>query len=191
MFGRKKEAQNEETVETVETVETEIPEEEETAEETVEAQAEIVDEKQQALDAALKKQEEYLAMAQRLQAEFDNYRKRNATATSEARDDGTRQALTAMLAVLDNFERALDACEEGNAFKEGVELIFRQMKDAMVALGLEDVDTTVPFDPNVHHAVMQCPADEEHPSGTIVTVFQKGYSAKGRVIRAAMVQVAQ
>jgi len=134
---------------------------------------------------------EYLAHAQRLQAEFDNYRKRNATATADARDEGTRQALTALLPVLDNLERALAAETENTAFKEGVDMILRQMQDAMANLGLETVDTDVPFDPNVHHAVMQCAADEEHPAGTIVAVFQKGYSARGRVLRAAMVQVAQ
>ncbi len=134
---------------------------------------------------------EYLEHAQRLQAEFDNYRKRNATATADARDEGIRQALTAMLPVLDNFERAV-ASESGDAaFKEGVEMILRQMQDVMTGLGLETVDTDTAFDPNVHHAVMQCEADEEHPSGTIVTVLQKGYSARGRVLRPAMVQVAQ
>ena len=134
---------------------------------------------------------EYLSHAQRLQAEFDNYRKRNVTAMADSRDDGARQVLTAMLPVLDNLERALAAETEDSAFKEGVEMILRQMQDTMTGLGLEPVDTDIPFDPNVHHAVMQCDADDEHPAGTIVTVFQKGYTARGRVLRAAMVQVAQ
>jgi len=146
----------------------------------------------EALAQAEAKRDEYLGMAQRVQADFENYRRRNVAAVSEAREEGIRQSLTAFLHVLDSFERALGAAgEEKGPFRDGVELICRQMKDTMTALGLEEIDASGVFDPNVHHAVMQSPADEDHPAGSVVAVLQKGYTAKGRVLRPAMVQVAQ
>ncbi len=167
-----------------------VPQEEPETEEPT-GEAEAAEPERDPIAEAEAKAAEYLSHAQRLQAEFDNYRKRNVSAMADSRDEGTRQALAAMLPVLDNLERALAAEAEDTPFKQGVDMILRQMQDAMAGLGLEAVDTGIPFDPNVHHAVMQCEADDEHPAGTIVNVFQKGYTARGRVIRAAMVQVAQ
>lgn len=137
----------------------------------------------------------YLELCQRTRAEFENYKKRNATLRTESIDEGVREAVTALLPVIDNLERALNVDTESESTKavvEGVEMTISQMAGVLESLGLEEIKAEGEvFDPNFHHAVMQGEADDDHPEGTIMEVFQKGYKLRGRIIRHSMVKVAK
>ena len=127
----------------------------------------------------------------RLQADFENFRRRTAKEKEELAAVITQNLLTDFLPLLDNFERAM-AVErtDGEAFQKGVEMIFTQLREVMEKHGLENIEAEgVSFDPNVHQAVMRV-ENPDVEDGTITQVLQKGYQAKGRVIRPAMVQVA-
>ncbi|MBR6668612.1 MAG: nucleotide exchange factor GrpE [Clostridia bacterium] len=156
---------------------------EETAQE-----AEVID--LAALTAAAAKADEYLAMAQRTQADFDNFRRRNESVRADAFAEGQRTVVKAMLAVLDNLERALAApAVEGDALRTGVEMTYKQMMAALEKLNVTVVDRLgEKFDPNIEDAVMQGSTDEGEP-GTVCAVFQKGYLMGDHLLRAAMVKV--
>lgn len=145
--------------------------------------------------AAEAKRDEYLAMAQRVQADFDNYRKRNASLRTEVADDTVRDTVKEVLPSLDNLERALAAAQaagDESPLAKGVEMTLRGLEDTLKKLGMERVEAepgTV-FDPEKHNAVMMTEADEEHPEGTIIECFQTGFAVKGKVVRYAMVRVA-
>lgn len=125
--------------------------------------------------------------AQRIQAEFNNYRKRNASLRSDSIDEGVRETIKALLPVLDNFDRAMDT-SDGGAFAKGIEQIRKQFFEVLTKSGLEEIEAEGIFDPNIHEAVMR--DDEgECESGTITAVLQKGYRVKGRIIRHTMVKV--
>ena len=132
---------------------------------------------------------EYLTLAQRVQADFDNFRKRNATVRADGYQEGQRDVATAMLEVLDNLERALSLAEEGTPLYEGLSLTFKQMSAAYEKLGVTPIERTgEKFDPNLENAVMQGTAEEGEP-GTVCQVFQKGYRMGDRVLRHALVKV--
>ena len=144
---------------------------------------------QKALDEAKAKADEYLAMAQRVQADFDNYRKRNASLRADAFAEGQRSVATQMLAVLDNVERALQSASEDSPLRSGIELTLRQMQGVYEKLGVTPIDRTgEKFDPNLENAVLQGTADEGEP-GTVCQVLQKGYRMGDHVLRHAMVKV--
>ncbi len=125
--------------------------------------------------------------ALRLQAEFNNYRKRNASLRTDSLDEGARETIKAMLPVLDNFDRAMAAADE-SAFAKGIEQIRKQFIETLQKSGLEEIPAEGSFDPNLHDAVIR--DDEgEGESGTITAVLQKGYMVKGRIIRHTMVKV--
>lgn len=143
------------------------------------------------LQQAAAKADEYLAMAQRVQADFDNFRRRNESVRADAYADGQRNVAAAFLPVLDNLERALAAAQnsEGDSLRTGVEMILKQMRDAYTKLGVTEVNRLgEKFDPNVENAVMQGTPDEGEP-GTVCMVLQKGYVMGKTVIREAMVKV--
>ena len=144
----------------------------------------------EALELAEKKRDEYLALAQRSQADFINYKRRNQAARADAYDDGVREALAALLPPLDTLNRAVDAIgmfDEGQ-LAEGVRMTLRQLMDAMSRLGLEEIPAQGErFDPELHNAVMREQGEEP---GIILEVLERGYRVKGRVIRYAMVKVA-
>ena len=143
------------------------------------------------LAAAVAKQEEYLNMAQRVQADFDNFRRRNQNVRKEAFDDGARTFATTLLPVIDNLERAIAAAANTSdaSLKEGVEMIHRQLSDAFTKRGITVIDRKgEAFDPNLENAVMQGTADEGEP-GTVCMVLQKGYKMGDHVLRFAMVKV--
>ena len=142
--------------------------------------------------AAEQKRDEYLAMAQRVQADFDNYRKRNASLRTEVADDAVRDAVKEVLPALDNLERALAQETADEAYKKGVEMTLRGFEEALKKLGMERVEAApgTAFDPEKHNAVMMTEADEEHPEGTIIECFQTGFAVRGKVVRYAMVRVA-
>lgn len=146
------------------------------------------------VEAAKAKVAEYLAAAQRIQADFENFRRRNESVRADAYADGQRNAAGAMLPVLDNLERAVAAAADAEgeavaALRSGVELTLRQLNDAFTKLGVEVVDRAgQPFDPALENAVLQGSADDGEP-GTVCQVLQKGYTMGGKLLRPAMVKV--
>lgn len=146
---------------------------------------------QDLLKAALAKQEEYLLMAQRVQADFDNFRRRNQNVRKESFDDGARAFATTLLPVLDNLERAISAAAQSTdeSLRSGVEMILRQLNDAFEKRGITSINRLgEKFDPNLENAVMQGGPDDGEP-GTVCAVLQKGYQMEGTVLRHAMVKV--
>ena len=144
-------------------------------------------------EQAQAQRDEYLLLAKKVQAEFDNSRKRNATLRVDAEDEAVRQCVLAMLPTLDNLERALGAAEGDSALKTGVEMTLRGMREALAKLGMEGVpcERGSVFDPEMYNAVMTCEASEDCPAGSVAEVFQTGYQVRGKIVRYAMVKVAQ
>ena len=146
---------------------------------------------QQDLDSANAKAEEYLNLAQRVQADFDNFRRRNESVRADAYAEGQRAVAAAMLPVLDNLERALDAAANSTdeALKNGVELVLKQMHDVYAKYDVTPIDRLgEKFDPNLENAIMQGSPVEGEP-GTVCMVLQKGYKMGDHVLRFAMVKV--
>ena len=180
-----------ETVETpaAEAAET-AAEAEETADEAAK-EAPETDEKEEALKEALAKQEEYLTLAQRIQADFENFRRRNRNVRAEAFDEGAAAFATTLLPVIDNLERAIAAAQNttDESLKVGVEMVYRQLGDCFVKRGITVIDRKgEPFDPKLENAVMQGTEEDGEP-GTVCEVFQKGYMLGESVLRHAMVKV--
>ncbi len=126
----------------------------------------------------------------RSQADFDNFRKRNADSVQRARRDGAGDVIVSMLEVMDNLERAYAQVVD-EADKKGVELIVRQMSDALKSNGVEEIKAEgEDFDPEYHNAVMQEEQDGVE-EGKVLAVFQKGYTFKGKVLRYSMVKVSK
>ena len=139
------------------------------------------------LQAAVQEKEE---RALRLQADFENFRRRTAKEKEELSAVVTQGILKDMLPLLDNFERAMAAeAKDIDSFKQGVEMIFKQFGEVLVKNGLEHIEVEgQKFDPNFHQAVMRV-ENPELEDETIAQELQKGYMVKGRVIRPSMVQV--
>ena len=128
----------------------------------------------------------------RLQAEFENARKRGAREQQEYRDYALADALRTLLPVLDSFERALKASEgEKSEIRNGVELIYKQMLDAFAKLGLKPIPARGEvFDPHVHEAI-EMVETRDFPDHQVIEELQRGYKLKDRLLRPAMVKVAQ
>ena len=185
---------NEEVLE--ETAQTEENQQEEAAqaegpatEQTVEEQlANMLEEAQQMVR---EEKDKYL----RLSAEFDNYRKRTLKEKAELIKNGGEKTLTAILPVLDDFERALknmETSEETKAMKEGVELIFSKFQKILGQEGLQKIETEgQAFDTDFHEAIALIPAPSEDLKGKILDCVQTGYMLNEKVIRHAKVAVAQ
>jgi len=141
-----------------------------------------------ALCALEEEKEEYKNALIRERADFENYRKRNAELAGASYKNGVADTVKEILPVLDNFERALVVECADKAFSDGMEMIQRQLKDVLTALGLEEIDTGGKFDPNMHNAVMQTDEDG-YETNDIVETLQKGYRLKDRILRHAMVKV--
>lgn len=156
--------------------------------ETETAEVAPVEDKAAALEAELKEKSDRIL---RLQADFENFRRRTAKEKEELAAVITQNILGDLLPLLDNFERAMAVEQtDGEAFQKGVEMIFTQLREVLDKHGLQSIEAEgQTFDPNFHQAVMRV-EDSDAPDGTITQVLQKGYQAKGRVIRPAMVQVA-
>lgn len=157
--------------------------------ETETAEVAPVEDKAAALEAELKEKSDRIL---RLQADFENFRRRTAKEKEELAAVITQNILGDLLPLLDNFERAMAVEQtDGEAFQKGVEMIFTQLREVLDKHGLQSIEAEgQTFDPNFHQAVMRV-EDSDAPDGTITQVLQKGYQAKGRVIRPAMVQVAR
>ena len=173
-----------------------IPEEETAEEKAKEAEPVPAEEKeedpvQKALDEANAKAAEYLGLAQRVQADFENFRRRNESVRADAYADGRKDVAAIMLPVLDNLERAVEAAEGSadEALKNGVEMVLKQMTDAYQKLDVKPIDRTgEKFDPNLENAILQGTAEDGEP-GTVCQVLQKGYLIGDKVLRHAMVKV--
>ena len=161
------------------------------AADTSAAPADEVNPLQAELDAANAKADEYLTLAQRVQADFDNYRRRNESARADAYEEGARAFAATMLPVLDNLERASEAAKDSMdiSLKDGVSLTLRQLTDAFAKRGITVLDPLgEKFDPNLANALMQGAPEDGEP-GTVCQVFQKGYKMGDFVLRHAMVKV--
>ena len=145
------------------------------------------------VNKALAEREEYLLAAQRITADFDNYRKRTNAVRAEAVDDGIREAVAAVLPSLDNLDRAMAAMAGADEnLVKGVEMVKRGLLLDLEKVGVEEVPALGEmFDPELHEAVMRSEAVEGEEDGQIVEVFTKGYRARGKVVRYALVRVAQ
>ena len=170
---KEKEIPAEETVETVETVE---------AAEVVEETPEVNpwEEKYNA------EHDSYL----RLAADYDNFRKRTIKEKEQSYGNGKADAVEKLLPVYDNLERALNQPTQDEAYKKGVEMTMTQLVNIFAGLGVDifgNVGET--FDPNIHNAVMHI-EDDSVAENTICQVFQKGFKLGDKIVRFAMVQVA-
>ena len=126
----------------------------------------------------------------RLAAEYDNYRKRTAKEKDAAWSEAKAQTVAAFLPVYDNLERALKQPTADEAYRKGVEMTMKGLQDALTGLGVEVIPALgETFDPNRHNAVMHAD-DPEAGENTIVEVFQQGFLCGEKVIRFAMVKVA-
>lgn len=126
----------------------------------------------------------------RLAAEYDNYRKRTAREKENLWTEAKADTVQAFLPVYDNLERALKQDTADEAYKKGVEMIMAQMKEVFAKLGVTEIEAQgQPFDPNLHNAVMHI-EDENLGENTVAQVFQAGFMLGEKVIRFAMVQVA-
>lgn len=148
-----------------------------------------IDDLQKQLGAAKKQSDEYLNMAQRVQADFENFRRRNNAVRADAYEDGARAFIKTILPVMDNLERALAAESADAALHEGVSMVHRQLSEALEKRGVTVIDCAgEKFDPRLEDAVMQADASEGEP-GTVCLVLQKGYQLGDVVLRHAMVKV--
>lgn len=151
------------------------------------SETDVLKEKIEALEkAAAADKDRYL----RLLAEYDNFRKRSVQEKLNASADATAKAALEIISVTDNFERAVEAeCSDEN-YKKGVEMIYGQFTEVIRKLGVEEIDALgKEFDPKFHNAVSQI-EDEQFGENTVSQVYQKGYKLGDKVIRHAMVVVA-
>ena len=182
-------------METKDSVEQETVQQAEAAaaeETTQEAAAETTEEAAETPEEKLQKQlDELNDRYMRMAAEYDNYRKRALKERDMVRSEATGKALTAILPIYDNLERALAQETADTEYKKGVEMTARQFEAALKSLGVEII-TAEPgseFDPTVHNAVMHV-EDEELGESCIAECFQKGFRHGDKIIRTAMVKVA-
>lgn len=157
--------------------------------ETEQPQEEVV-ENDELVKLQQEKDETYNRLV-RLQAEFDNYKRRTLKEREADRKYKSQDLITELLPAIDNFERALqvEVTEENKSIIDGIMMVYRQLQEALTSQGVEPIKTEGEvFDPNLHHAVMQI-EDENMESNVVVEELQKGYQLKDRVIRPAMVKV--
>ncbi|MFH1511909.1 MAG: nucleotide exchange factor GrpE [Bacillota bacterium] len=166
-----------------------------TDDEAAQAAGEDVQADFEALETALAeangKVDEYLNMAQRIQADFENYRRRNQNVRGEAFEDGAKSILLLLLPVLDNMERAMEAAKasEDKALKEGMEMVSRQLHEVFEKRGVKPICRLgEKFDPNLENAIQNGTAGDGE-AGTVCEVLQKGYRIGDSVLRHAMVKV--
>lgn len=144
------------------------------------------------LDAAEKKAAELKDQLLRTAAEYDNFRKRSAREQDASFNNGVGFAVNQILGILDTLEMAANAPTTDENYKKGVVMTLDKAAAALNTLKVEEIPAQgQPFDPNVHAAVQQVPAEEGVESGTVVQVYQKGYRLGDRVIRHATVVVAE
>ena len=135
--------------------------------------------------------DKYLALAQRIQADFENYRKRMTRENAAAKDRGVASVAKELLPALDHLEHALKAAQGHEDVVKGFALVSDEIVAALGRAGIESFSPQgEPFDPNEHEAMAAHPS-EEHESGTVIEVYQRGYRLNGAVLRPARVVVAE
>ena len=162
-------------------------------EETMSAEADQTTQADEAVAEQLNKQlEEANSKLLRVQADYDNFRKRTQKEKEELAKYASAKLIENLLPSIDNFDRALAASEATGDFEalaKGLDMIYRQLKSTMEAEGLAEMEPVgTPFNPEFHQAVMTVETDE-YEEGIVVEVLQKGYMLKDKVIRPAMVKV--
>ena len=160
----------------------------------VQAEAAVKEPVEQDLDELLTKaqaeRDEYLALAQRTQADFENYRKRMGREVGAAENRGIAKVVKEILPALDTLELALQAAGEGEV-ADGFKLVRNEFLAALARVGIEPYSPEgEPFDPSVHEAMSQQPFDGV-ATGTVASVYQQGYRIDGTVLRPARVVVAE
>jgi len=166
-----------------------MPEAEATAEEAQETQR--IDELEKLVAEMTEKGDELLANLQRERADFENYRRRSQSGISEAYANAKADVVIKLLPVLDNFDRALNNTDEEDPFVKGVTMVYRQLKDILAALGVNEIEAlNKEFDPNIHDAAMQEEVPGAEP-GIICDVFSRGYIMGDRILRHPTVKVAK
>ena len=138
------------------------------------------------LAEAQAKADEYLDLARRVQADFDNYRKRSQKEKEDYKAFATADLLSDLLTIVDDLDRALEHNKDDNDFVTGVKSVRKNLMKVLESKGLKEIDTSGKFDPNYHEAFGMVEADTD---GDIAEVFQKGYSIGSRVLRTAKVKV--
>jgi molecular chaperone GrpE len=136
--------------------------------------------------------DEYLALAQRVQADFENYRKRAVRDQERLVAHAHERLVRELLPILDDLERALEAGEQHEEAKlvDGVKLVEQALRSALAKEGLVEIETDGPFDPHVHEALLSQPSSDAEP-GSVLEVVQRGYRVGDRVVRPARVIVAE
>lgn len=144
------------------------------------------------LVALAAERDEYLALAQRVQADFDNYRKRAIRDQERLVVHAHERLVRELLPVLDDLERALEAAEQHEEAKlvEGVKLVEQSLRNALRKEGLVEIETDGAFDPHVHEALLTQSANGAE-SGSVLEVVQRGYRVGDKVVRPARVIVAE
>lgn len=141
--------------------------------------------------AAQARADEMTATAQRLQADFDNFRKRNADALSKARFDGQCEVVLGVLPAMDVFDSALAMITDENVVK-GISMVKRQIMDNLAAFDVKQIAALdCDFDPEVHEAIEQVECDDPQKSGKVVEVLRQGFKMKDKVLRHSLVKVAK
>jgi molecular chaperone GrpE len=141
-----------------------------------------------------RERDEYLELARRVQAEFENYRKRMTREQTNIVERATERLVEELLPVLDAFELAVMSLEADDRVRKGVELVYAELLGVLERSGLERIDAKgQSFDPNEHEAVMEeaRPADVPDGPPVVTDIMRTGYRLKGRVLRPAMVKVAR
>jgi molecular chaperone GrpE len=155
---------------------------------------ELVERDLDELSETKRERDEYLELAQRTRADFENYRKRVAKETSEALARGKAELARELLPVIDNLERALATGSDAathEALVEGVGLVLNELRAKLGSAGVESFDPTgEKFDPQLHEALSTQPADGTE-SGIVLETMQKGYRLNGQVLRPAKVVVSK
>lgn len=188
--------QDEEVLNNQEVSEEATATEEKTQEETAETEEISAEEKlTQELEETKKNIEEQRDKYLRLSAEFDNYRKRTMKEKAELIKNGGEKAITAILPVLDDLERAVkatDASDETKVIREGIELIYNKFLKVLAQEGLQKIETeNQEFNTDFHEAIALVPDPSEDKKGKILDCVQTGYTLNDKVIRHAKVVVAQ
>lgn len=143
----------------------------------------------QVAEAETKKQE-YLDALQRERADFTNFRRRVESEKSQMWEQASGETVKKLLPVLDDLERAITNRQAGDAWADGIEMVYRKFKSILEKEGITTIEAQgQPFDPNLHEAIMQ-EESQEYESGVVIAVLQQGYLHGGRVLRPAMVKVA-
>ena len=139
-----------------------------------------------------KQRDDYLALAQRTQADFENYRKRVAREAAAAQERGVCSLAKELLPALDNLDRAIEHADHDDPLLQGVRLVRSELAAALTRAGIESFSPAgEPFDPEVHEAVATAPQPPGgKPSGTVVEVYQPGYRMGASILRPARVVVA-